>query len=143
MRGRARNRADEEARHHAYARDQPPGHEGAAKRDPEAEDLGDGRDVGIREALVLEERHRHRARDAPAVEYEIEGSACDSERKGEADCPPNPMAGIAEGDSGQHRHDGENGHDQPTAPPPERTSNQRRIVLIEKWRPDKLELISK
>jgi hypothetical protein len=37
--------------------------EGAAKRDPEAEDLGDRRDVGIRKALVLEERHRHRARD--------------------------------------------------------------------------------
>ena len=63
MRGRTRDRADEEARHHANARDQPPGHEGAAKRDPEAEDLGDGRDVGVREALVLEERHRHRARD--------------------------------------------------------------------------------
>ena len=63
MRGRARDRADEEARHHADARDQPPGHEGAAKRDPEAEDLCDGRDVGVREALVLEERHRHRARD--------------------------------------------------------------------------------
>src|SRR6476661_6518469 len=40
-----------------------PGHEGSPKRDPEAEDLGDGRDVGVREALVLEQRHRHRARD--------------------------------------------------------------------------------
>ena len=63
MRGRARDRADEEARHHADPRDEAPGHEGAAERDPEAEDLGDGRDVGVGEALVLEERHRHRARD--------------------------------------------------------------------------------
>jgi hypothetical protein len=47
MRSRARDRPDDEARHHADTRDQPPGHEGAAKRDPEAEDLGDGRDVGI------------------------------------------------------------------------------------------------
>ena len=51
------------------------------------------------------------------------------------------MAGIAEGDPGQHGHDGENGHDQPAAPPPEHTSDQRRIVLIEKWRPDELELV--
>jgi hypothetical protein len=36
--------ADQEARHHADARDQPAGHEGAAERDPEAEHLGDGRD---------------------------------------------------------------------------------------------------
>src|SRR4029453_9772828 len=68
MRCRARDRADEEARHHADARDQPPGHEGAAKRDPEAEDLGDGRDVGVREALVLEQRYRHRARDVAAIQ---------------------------------------------------------------------------
>src|SRR5580698_2037366 len=54
MRGRARDRADEEARHHADARDQPPGHEGSSQRDPETEDLGDGRDVGVCEALVLE-----------------------------------------------------------------------------------------
>ena len=51
------------------------------------------------------------------------------------------MAGIAEGDAGQHGHDGENGHDQPAAPPPEHAPEQRRIVLIEKWRPDELELV--
>jgi hypothetical protein len=33
------------------------------------------------------------------------------------------MAGIAEGNPGQHGHDGENGHKQPAAPPPERTSD--------------------
>jgi uncharacterized protein YidB (DUF937 family) len=33
------------------------------KRDPEAEDLGDGGDIGVGEALVLEERHRHCTRN--------------------------------------------------------------------------------
>ena len=53
------------------------------------------------------------------------------------------LAGIAFGDPGQHGHDGENGHEQPAAPPPEHRSDQRRIILIEKWRPNELELIGK
>jgi len=51
------------------------------------------------------------------------------------------MAGVTEGNPCQHGHDGENGHDQPAAPPPERTSEQRRVVLVEKWSPDELELV--
>ena len=53
--------------------------EGAAERDPEAEELGDGCDVGVGEALVLEERHRHRARDI-AWHSEAGDQQQDSER---------------------------------------------------------------
>jgi len=63
MRSRTRDRTDDEARHQPDARNQPGCHEGAAERDPEAEHLGHCRDVGIGESLVLEQRHRHRARD--------------------------------------------------------------------------------
>src|SRR6516164_7987339 len=84
---------------------------------------------------------RAHTRDAPAVKHEIERCARDPEREGESDRPPDPTAWIAEGDSGQHGHDGENGNEQPAAPPPEHTPDQRRIVWIEKWRPDELELV--
>src|SRR5262249_5862397 len=81
-------------------------------------------------------------RDAPAVEHEIERCTRDPERERESDRPPDPMAGITDGDSGQHGDDGENGYEQPAAPPPEYTSDQWRIILIEKWCPDELELVS-
>ena len=44
---RALHRTDKEARHHADARDQPSGHRCAAQRDPETDDLGDGRNVEV------------------------------------------------------------------------------------------------
>ena len=90
-----------------------PCQEGAAERDPEAEELGDGCDVGVREALVLEERHRHRARDiawhAEAGDQQQDGerggpSRVRSSRMGAQIVATNPARGrcgrLSEGGSG-------------------------------------------
>ena len=53
------------------------------------------------------------------------------------------MARISDSDPGQRMAmTARMANDQPCAPPPEQASDQRRIVLIEKWRPDELELVS-
>src|SRR5215475_15603372 len=113
----------------------------------EVERAGAGREIAHAPA-DLGPRGQHRlllwrayTRDAPAVEHEIERCARDPEREGESNRPPDPMAWVAKGDPGQHGHDGENSHEQPAAPPAEHTSDQRRIVLIEKWRPNELEIV--
>ena len=84
---------------------------------------------------------RAHARDPPTVQHKIERCARDPERQREPDCPPDPMTRITERDPGQHGHHREDRDDQPTAPPAEHTPDQRRIVLIEKRRPDELELV--
>ncbi len=51
------------------------------------------------------------------------------------------MRRIAERDTSQGERDADLRHDDPAAPSAEQTAEDRRVILIEKWRPDEFEFI--
>ena len=79
--------------------------------------------------------------DAPAVDRHVLRRAGDAERDREGDRPRQPVSGVAKGDAGERRHDGDLRKHDPAAPAPEQRAENRRIIFVEKRRPDEFELV--